>query len=110
LALEQGREARARPLYEEALSAASELLDAAALAGHPQAALVAPALFGISCNDIAELARRQGDVETEGIFRYRLVERFIEVTTSPRAPLTLRSRCLLHLRVASEALYRYFEA
>jgi hypothetical protein len=37
------------------------------------------------------------------------VERFITVAKSARAPLRFRVRCLLHLKVASDALYRYFE-
>jgi hypothetical protein len=66
-------------------------------------------LFGASCNNIAELARLQRDVETEGIYLYRAVERFIGVAKTGSAPLRFRSRCLLHLKVASDALYRYFE-
>jgi hypothetical protein len=109
LALEAGRDVQARRLHEEALAAADDLFDAAALANDPEAARVGPLLFGISCNNVVELARRQGDTQTEGIYLYRAVERLIGVATSAQAPLALRSRCLLHLRVASEALYRYFE-
>jgi hypothetical protein len=108
LAFEAGQNVRARQLYDEALAVADEVLDAA-VARDWEAGRFGPLLFGSSCNNIVELARRQHDVETEGIFLYRAVERFIGVARSARAPLRLRSRCLLHLKVASDALYRYFE-
>jgi hypothetical protein len=109
LAFEGGQDVQARRLHEEALSVADEMFDGAVLASDREAARAGPLLFGISCNNVVELARRQGDTQTEGIYLYRAVERLIGVAMSPQAPLALRSRCLLHLRVASDALYRYFE-
>jgi hypothetical protein len=108
LAFEAARDVQARQFYEEALAIADEVLDAATQ-GDRDAGRAALLLFGASCNNIVALARRQGDVETEGIFLYRAVERFIGVTKSARAPLRFRSRSLLHLKAASDALYRYFE-
>jgi hypothetical protein len=108
LAFEAGQNVRARQLYDEALTVADEVLDAAVMRDW-DAARFGPLLFGSSCNNIVELARQRRDVETEGIFLYRAVERFIAVARLARAPLRLRSRCLLHLKVASDALYRYFE-
>jgi hypothetical protein len=108
LAFEADRDVQARRSYEEALAVADQLLDAATQ-GNREAGRAGLLLFGASCNQIVALARRQRDIETEGIFLYRAVDRFISVTTSARAPLRFRSRCLLHLKVASDALYRYFE-
>jgi hypothetical protein len=108
VAFEAGRDVEARRFHEEALAVADAMLQAS-LETDRDAARYAPLLFGNSCNNIVELARRQEDVQTEGIFLYRAVERFIAVARSGRAPLRLRARCLLHLRVASESLYRYFE-
>jgi hypothetical protein len=108
LALEACSYGETRRHYEEALVVADELLEQALL-GNRDAGRCGLLLFGSSCNNIAELARQQGDVQTEGIFLYRAVERFIAVAKSARAPLRFRVRCLLHLKVASDALYRYFE-
>jgi hypothetical protein len=107
LAFEAHQNVQARQFYEEALAVADEVLDSAPM--NREAARYGPLLFGHSCNNIVGLARRQEDVETEGIFLYRAVERFITMARLARAPLRLRSRCLLHLKVASDALYRYFE-
>ena len=108
LAFETQEDARARPLYEEGLAVADEVLETA-VTGDREAARYGPLIFGTSCNCIVMLARRQRDLETEGIFLYRAVERFIAVTRVARAPLRFRARCLQHLQVASDALYRYFE-
>lgn len=108
-AFEAGYDIRARQFYEEALSEAEELFAAAVLTQDVEAARVAPALFSISCNNVVELARRQDDPLTVGIFLYRIAARLISVAESAQAPFDLRSRCLLHLAVASRALYRYFE-
>jgi hypothetical protein len=108
LAFEAEQDVQARRAYEEALAVADEVLEAATL-GDREAGRAGLLLFGASCNQIVALARRQRDIETEGIFLYRAVDRFIGVTTLARAPLRFRSRGLLHLKVASEALYRYFE-
>jgi hypothetical protein len=109
LAIEEGHDIRARPYFEEALSEAEQMFAAAALADDWEAACFAPSLYGISCNDIVELARRQGDEVTVGIYLYRVAARLISVAESAQASFELRSRCLLHLAVASRALYRYFE-
>jgi len=92
----------------EALAITEELLDAAVL-GSTDAAASGPLLFGSSSNSMVGLARRENDVEMEGILLYRIVERFIDLAWSARAPLRFRARTLLHLKVASEALYAYFE-
>jgi hypothetical protein len=108
LAFESGSYGPTRQHHEEALAIADELLEHA-LQGNRDAGRCGLLLFGSSCNAIAELARQQRDVETEGIYLYRAVERFIGVAKSAEAPLRFRSRCLLHLKVASDTLYRYFE-
>jgi hypothetical protein len=109
LAIEEGHDIRARPYFEEALSEAEQMFEAAVLADDADAARFAPALYGMSCNVIVELARRQGDEVTVGIYLYRVTARLISVAESAQASFELRSRCLLHLAVASRALYRYFE-
>jgi hypothetical protein len=110
LAFDRGDDVRAREVHEAALLVAERLLDAAVETSDSYATRFAPLLVGASCNNVVELARRQGDVQTEGIFLYRTVARFIDVAESTRAQHRLRSRCLMHLKVASAALYRYFEA
>lgn len=109
LAFEQGEVSRARQLYEEALAVADALMADAALAGDPQAVRLAPLLHGTACNNIVELARSLGDRETAGSYLYRRVSCLISVMESSRAPLDLRLRCLLHLKVASSGVYEYFE-
>jgi hypothetical protein len=109
LAFEAGQDVRARRFYEEALSHAELMYAAAALTDDVVATRVAPSLFAISCNNIVELARRQADRETVGIYLYRNAARLISVAESAQASIDLRSRCLLHLEEASRALYRYFE-
>jgi hypothetical protein len=108
LGLEAERLVDARRCHMEALAVAEELLDEAVLGGK-EAGGCALLLFGSSSNSMVGLARREGDVEMEGILLYRIVERFIDVAWTARAPLRFRSRCLLHLKVASQALYGYFE-
>jgi hypothetical protein len=109
LAVEDGHDIRARPHFEEALSEAEQMFAAAVSADDADAARLAPALYGMSCSDIVELARRQGDEVTVGIYLYRVAARLIAVADSAEAPFDLRARCLRHLVVASRALYRYFE-
>ncbi|HWO08309.1 MAG TPA: hypothetical protein VNN80_02485 [Polyangiaceae bacterium] len=109
LAFEERQAIRARRLFEEALAIAEALLADARLAEGPDVARVAPLLHGITCNDIVELARQQGDRETPGIYLYRRAAYLISVIESPQASRELRSRCLLHLKVASSGLYEYFE-
>src|SRR5262245_42590571 len=108
LGLEADRLVDARRCHMEALAVAEGLLEEAVL-GSKDAAGCAPLLFGSSSNSMVCLARRENDVEMEGILLYRIVERFIDVAWTARAPLRFRARCLLHLKVASEALYGYFE-
>jgi hypothetical protein len=109
LAFEDRHDVPARQSYEAALSEAEEMFAAALLAMDSDAARIAPLLYGISCNDIVELARRQGDEQTVGIYLYRNAARLIGIAEAAEAPFDLRARCLLHLEVASRALYRYFE-
>lgn len=110
VAFEKGEEVRARQLFEEALSVAEQIITTASLPNDdPYAVDVAPLLHGIACNNIVELARQQGDRQTAGIYLYRRASCLISVIESSGAPLELRSRCLLHLKVASGGLYEYFE-
>jgi hypothetical protein len=108
LGFEANHLVEARRYHLEALAIAEELLDRAVL-GASDAGRCGPLLFGTSCNSIVALARNENDAEMEGISLYRIVERFIGLAHAAHAPLGFRSRCLLHLRVASDALYRYFE-
>ena len=110
VAFEQGEVVRARQLFEEALAVADRMMADVSLPNDdPYTVDLAPLLHGIACSNIAELARHQGDRETAGIYLYRRASCLISVIESSRAPLELRSRCLLHLRVASGGLYEYFE-
>jgi hypothetical protein len=109
LALERGEDFKARQSYSEALAVAEGLMVAAARAHDARAALFAPALYGISCNDIIALARRQGDGLTAGIFLCKLAGGYLSVMESSEAPIALRARCLLHSRVASATLCAYFD-
>jgi hypothetical protein len=109
LAFERRQDIGARQLQEEALAVAEALMADAMLANDSGVARLAPLLHGIACNGIVELARLQGDRETAGVYLYRRAVSLISVIESPRAPRELRSRCLLHLKVASGGLYEYFE-
>jgi hypothetical protein len=59
LALERGDDVHARQLYEEALEEAENVFDAAVLLHDAEAARFAPLIYGTSCNNVVELARRQ---------------------------------------------------
>jgi len=110
VAFEQSEVVQARRSFEEALAVAERMMADAALPGDdPYVVDLAPLLHGIACNNIAELARHQGDRETAGIYLYRRASCLISVIESRQAPFELRSRCLLHLKVASGGLYEYFE-
>jgi hypothetical protein len=109
LALERGEHIKARQSYGEALAIAEELMVAGARAHDARSARFAPTLYGISCNDIIALARQQGDGLTAGIFLCKLAGGYLSVMESAEAPVSLRTRCLLHSRVASVALCTYFE-
>jgi hypothetical protein len=106
-AFDEGRDVGARQLYEQALEEAEQIFAAALLERDAQSMRLAPLLYWISCKDIAQLARRQGDDPTSGIFLFRAFERLARVAESERAPLELRSRCALHLNVVANALARH---
>jgi len=108
-AYEKGHDVRARQLYEEAMSEAEEVFSTATQTSNPEAVRLAPLLYCISCHNIVELARRQNDAETVGIFLYRAFSRLVSMAESEQTALELRSRCALHLNVAAGALVRYFE-
>jgi hypothetical protein len=108
-AFERGEHIEARKAYSEALAVAEEMMVAAARAHDARAARFAPALYGISCNDIIALAQAQDDALTAGIFLCKLADGYLTVMESNEAPAPLRARCLLHSRVASSALCAYFE-
>jgi hypothetical protein len=100
-----GRDTQARQLYEEALEEAETLFSAAeASNGGAEAAGLAPVLYGTSCHKVAELARRQRDAATEGIYIYRAFERLVGAVESPEAAPALRAACLAGLEVALNAL------
>jgi len=106
-AVDQGEWGQARQLYEEALSEADDALVSAQLPANDQAVCLAPAQYHLSCRNIAELARRQGDSGTEGIFIYRAYSRLVSLAESSRAPLALRSSAVGQLDGALRALDRY---
>jgi hypothetical protein len=106
-AFEGGRDVDARQLYEQALEEAEAIFAAALIEADPESMRLAPLLYWISCNDIAQLARRQGDDQTSGIFLFRAFERLVRVAEAERSPLELRSRCALHLNVVTSALAGY---
>lgn len=114
VALERRDDVPARQLFEEALAVAEALM-ASAIAASPAlpedrcVLALSPLLHGMACNNVVELARLQGDRETAGIYLYRRALGLISVIESQAAPLELRTRCLLHLTIASGALYEYFE-
>ena len=109
-AIDQGDFGRARRLYEEALSEADAALVAAQLPANDQTIYLAPAQYHLACRNIAELARRQGDTGTEGIFIYRAYSRLVALAESARAPLALRSSAVSQLDGALRALARYIAA
>jgi hypothetical protein len=109
LAFEHGEHIKARQAYGEALAIAEEMMVAGARAHDARAARFAPALYGISCNDIIALARQQDDGLTAGIFLCKLAGGYLSVMECAEAPVSLRTRCLLHSRVASATLCAYFE-
>jgi len=109
LAFERGHDVRARQVYEEALAEADELYALAALRHDKLAIRLAPLLYTMSCNNIIELARRQNDGETMGIFLYRSFAKLAGVTEATQASLELRWRSALNLRFATRALVRHLE-
>lgn len=108
MAYERGHDVRARQLYEEALVDA-EAVFAAALAGDEGAVRLAPLLYGMTCNNLVALGRRRGDAALVGAYLERLVTRLVSAAESIQAPLELKSRCALHLRVASFSLIQHCE-
>jgi hypothetical protein len=108
-AREAGNLVRSRQLHEEALGIAEELFGFAVRTNDREAAALAPTLFGSSCSSVIEIASAQGDSQTRGIFLYRKVELLLWVAEADEAPIQLRLRCLLHLKVASVSLSRYFD-
>jgi len=106
-AIDQGDFVEARRLYEEALAEADGALVAAQLPANDQVVCLSPAQYHLACRNIAELARRQGDSGTEGIFIYRAYARLVGLAESSRAPLALRSSAVSQLDGALRALERY---
>jgi hypothetical protein len=103
-----GRDAQARQLYDEALEEAETLFAAAELSnGSAEAAGLAPVLYNRSCQQVAELARRQRDAATEGIYIYRAFDRLIRAVESAEAAPALRSGALAGLELVLKELVRH---
>jgi hypothetical protein len=109
-AFERQQDTRARHLYEEALAEAEALFKAAEETVGSATVRLAPMAYNTSCQNVAELARRQRDIETEGIFLYRAYERLVSVAESAKLPVELRSACVEQLSAAAEALIGYLSA
>ncbi len=77
VAFEQCHDVRARVLYEAALAEADALFAAATEHLSEDAIELAPTAYNLSCHNVAELARRQRDHATEGIFLHRAYERLV---------------------------------
>lgn len=108
VAFKRGHDVRARVLYEAALAEAEALFAAAAERLSDEAIDLAPTAYNLSCHNVAELARRQKDHATEGIFLHRAYERLVSIAESPSAPLPLRACCIRPLSAASASLIGYF--
>jgi hypothetical protein len=106
-AFADGQDFRARQLYDEALSEAELVFVAAALPGNGEATYAAPVLYNVSCYNVAELARRQRDPHTEGIYIYRAFERLLRAAESRDTLYELRACAVRHLGVAVETLVAY---
>ena len=109
-AFAQQHDTRARRLYEEALSEAEALFKAAEEPVSSATISLAPLAYNTSCQNVAELARRQKDTETEGIYLYRAYERIVSVAESVKLPAELRSACVEPMSAAAKALIGYLMA
>ena len=98
-ALALGDGARARISYEAALVEAEGLLraeqirDAAQAAISPDATRLAPMLFVIASQNLAELDRRERHFERASALLFEAFDRIAAIAETPDAPLSLRAAC-----------------
>jgi hypothetical protein len=109
-AFEERRSGWARQLYEEALSEADGVIAAAVLLPTEEVARLAPVLYDTSCRHVADLARKQQDAQTEGIFLYRSYERLVQLAEGANTPIALRLSCAAYIPVALDALVEYLSS
>jgi hypothetical protein len=94
-----GDETRARRLYEDALAEADAIFSKAVRSLSIEAC-VGPLLYTISSHNLAELARRHGDLARSSELVAEAVARLVSIAESTAAPLVLRSSCVRNLEPA----------
>lgn len=111
---EQGNEAYAQgdvPLaqafYEDALTEAERLFEAA-IGG--EGSLPVPVIYNIACHNLAELFERSGDRNRAQACFMKAYERLLHAAQSPAAPIGLRVSCVQHLKHALAVLVQHLRS
>lgn len=103
----QGDIPLARAAYEDALTEAEQLFDAALLDG---GSLPVPVIYNVSCHNLAELEARQGNPEAAEVYFRKAYDRLLATARSPASPLPLRMACVQHLKHALVLLAQHLQA
>ncbi|WP_266065046.1 hypothetical protein [Brucella intermedia] len=103
----QGDIGLARATYEDALTEAERLFDAAQLTSH---ALPVPVIFNISCHNLAELENRNGKADAAESYFRKAFDHLLIAARSPSSPLSLRLACMQHLKHALAMLVQHLQA
>lgn len=103
----QGDIPLAQAFYEDALTEAGRLFEAA-IGG--EGALPVPVIYNISCHNLAELLERSGHLkEAEAYFR-AAYDQLLQTAQSPAAPIGLRVSCVQHLKHALAVLVQHLRS
>ncbi len=103
----QGDIPLARAAYDDALTEAERLFEAAI---GRTSSLPVPVIYNISCHNLAELAERLGSAhEAEDYYR-KAYDRLLEAALSPVVPLEMRMACVQHLKHALAVLVQHIKS
>lgn len=103
----QGDIVLARAAYEDALTEAEKLFEAALTRQVP---FPAPAIYNVSCHNLAELHEKAGKQDEAGLFYRKAYDRLLLAAQSPSTPLGIRVSCVQHLKHALAVLVQHLRS
>lgn len=103
----QGDILLARAAYDDALTEAEKLFEAALARQVP---FPAPVIYNVSCHNLAELHEKAGEREQAGAFYRKSYDRLLLAAQSPSTPLGMRVSCVQHLKHALAVLVQHMRS
>lgn len=103
----QGDISLARAAYDDALTEAERLFEAAMFRPVP---FPAPVIYNVSCHNLAELHEKAGKQEEAGAFYRQAYDKLLLAAESASTPLGLRVSCVQHLKHALAVLVQHMRS